>query len=212
MNTFSVSRLALALAFGVTLTACSSTPPDQRPSDQTAPGTSSRPILSAKEAQNFDAQHYFASLTPGAAAWNPSPITLPAQPDFVVGPAGTQGVTHTTIQAAVDAAIIKRTNKRQYIAVMPGEYQGTVYVPAAPGGITLYGTGEKPIDVKIGLSLDGGMSPADWRHDVNPRANICQVNQRGICTIAARANAATVSVFSALRSSGHKTMACNCKI
>ena len=125
MNTFSVSRLALALAFGVTLTACSSTPPDQRPSDQTAPGTSSRPILSAKEAQNFDAQHYFASLTPGAAAWNPSPITLPAQPDFVVGPAGTQGVTHTTIQAAVDAAIIKRTNKRQYIAVMPGEYQGT---------------------------------------------------------------------------------------
>ncbi|EPX7385385.1 putative acyl-CoA thioester hydrolase [Escherichia coli] len=169
MNTFSVSRLALALAFGVTLTACSSTPPDQRPSDQTAPGTSSRPILSAKEAQNFDAQHYFASLTPGAAAWNPSPITLPAQPDFVVGPAGTQGVTHTTIQAAVDAAIIKRTNKRQYIAVMPGEYQGTVYVPAAPGGITLYGTGEKPIDVKIGLSLDGGMSPADWRHDVNPR-------------------------------------------
>uniref|UniRef100_A0A914YSD2 Tyr recombinase domain-containing protein n=1 Tax=Panagrolaimus superbus TaxID=310955 RepID=A0A914YSD2_9BILA len=169
VNTFSVSRLALALAFGVTLTACSSTPPDQRPSDQTAPGTSSRPILSAKEAQNFDAQHYFASLTPGAAAWNPSPITLPAQPEFVVGPAGTQGVTHTTIQAAVDAAIIKRTNKRQYIAVMPGEYQGTVYVPAAPGGITLYGTGEKPIDVKIGLSLDGGMSPADWRHDVNPR-------------------------------------------
>ncbi len=64
MNTFSVSRLALALAFGVTLTACSSTPPDQRPSDQTAHGTSSRPILSAKEAQNFDAQHYFASLTP----------------------------------------------------------------------------------------------------------------------------------------------------
>ncbi|WP_407240801.1 hypothetical protein [Escherichia coli] len=63
MNTFSVSRLALALAFGVTLTACSSTPPDQRPSDQTALGTSSRPILSAKEAQNFDAQHYFASLT-----------------------------------------------------------------------------------------------------------------------------------------------------
>ncbi|MGC6746601.1 putative acyl-CoA thioester hydrolase [Escherichia coli] len=47
--------------------------------------------------------------------------------------------------------------------------RGTVYVPAAPGGITLYGTGEKPIDVKIGLSLDGGMSPADWRHDVNPR-------------------------------------------
>lgn len=168
MNTLSVSRLALALAFGVTLTACSSTPPDQIPSDQTAPGTSSRPILSANEAQNFVAAHYFASLTPNTAPWSPSSISLPAQPDFVVGPAGTQGVTHTTIQAAVDAAITKRTNKRQFIAIMPGEYQGTVYIPAAPGSLTLYGMGEKPIDVKIGYAIDGDMSIADWRRAVNP--------------------------------------------
>lgn len=85
MNTLSVSRLALALAFGVTLSACSSTPPDQIPSDQTAPGTASRPILSANEAKNFVAARYFASLTPNTAPWSPSPITLPAQPDFVVG-------------------------------------------------------------------------------------------------------------------------------
>ncbi|EGM4070688.1 putative acyl-CoA thioester hydrolase [Salmonella enterica] len=168
MNTLSVSRLALALAFGVTLSACSSTPPDQIPSDQTAPGTASRPILSANEAKNFVAAHYFASLTPNTAPWSPSPITLPAQPDFVVGPAGTPGVTHTSIQAAVDAAMVKRTNKRQYIAIMPGDYQGAVYVPAAPGSLTLYGTGEKPIDVKIGMAIDGEMSVADWRRAVNP--------------------------------------------
>lgn len=168
MNTLSVSRLALALAFGVTLSACSSTPPDQIPSDQTAPGTASRPILSANEAKNFVAARYFASLTPNTAPWSPSPITLPAQPDFVVGPAGTPGVTHTSIQAAVDAAMVKRTNKRQYIAIMPGDYQGTVYVPAAPGSLTLYGTGEKPIDVKIGMAIDGEMSVADWRRAVNP--------------------------------------------
>ncbi|CAM7509023.1 MULTISPECIES: putative acyl-CoA thioester hydrolase [Citrobacter] len=168
MNTSSVSRLALALAFGVTLTACSSTPPDQIPSDQTAPGTASRPILSASEAQNFVAKTYFSSLTPNTAPWTPSAITLPAQPDFVVGPAGTQGVTHTTIQAAVDAAITTRTNKRQYIAIMPGDYQGTVYIPAAPGSLTLYGTGEKPLDVKIGAAIDGEMSTADWRRVVNP--------------------------------------------
>ncbi len=100
MNTLSVSRLALALAFGVTLSACSSTPPDQIPSDQTAPGTASRPILSANEAKNFVAARYFASLTPNTAPWSPSPITLPAQPDFVVGPAGTPGVTH--IEGGVD--------------------------------------------------------------------------------------------------------------
>ena len=51
MNTYSVSRLALA--FGVTLSACSSTPADQQPSTQTAPGTTARPILNADEAKNF---------------------------------------------------------------------------------------------------------------------------------------------------------------
>ena len=46
MNTYSVSRLALALAFGVTLSACSSTPADQQPSTQTAPGTASPTVVS----------------------------------------------------------------------------------------------------------------------------------------------------------------------
>ena len=69
MNTYSVSRLALALAFGVTLSACSSTPADQKPSTQTAPGNTARPILSADEAKNFTQAAYFQSLTPNAAAW-----------------------------------------------------------------------------------------------------------------------------------------------
>ena len=168
MNISRISRLALALAFGVTLSACSSTPPDQQPSEQVAPGTASRPILSADEAKNFTPAHYFASMDPNAAPWSPSPIRLPAQPDFVVGPAGTQGVTHTSIQAAVDAAITKHSASRQYIAVMPGEYEGTVYVPAAPGSITIYGTGEKAIDVKIGLAIDSEIDSNTWRHLVNP--------------------------------------------
>lgn len=168
MNTFSVSRLTLALAFGVTLTACSSTPPDQLPSTQTAPGTAARPILTANEAQNFVQAHYFASQNPNAAAWNPQAIRLPAQPNFVVGPAGGQGVTHTTIQAAVDAAINKHASDRQYIAVLPGEYEGTVYVPAAPGSVTIYGLGEKAIDVKIGLAIDSEIDSTTWRRLVNP--------------------------------------------
>lgn len=168
MNTFSVSRLTLALAFGVTLTACSSTPPDQRPSTQAAPGTAARPVLSANEAQNFVPARYFASMDPNAAPWTPSDIRLPQQANFVVGPAGTAGVTHTTIQAAVDAAINKHTSERQYIAILPGEYEGTVYIPAAPGSLTLYGTGEKPLDVKIGLAVDSEMDTTTWRRLVNP--------------------------------------------
>ena len=168
MNISRISRLALALAFGVTLSACSSTPPDQQPSEQVAPGTASRPILSADEAKNFDRAHYFSAMDPNAAPWTPSSINLPKQPDFVVGPAGTQGVTHTTIQAAVDAAITKHSASRQYIAILPGEYEGTVYVPAAPGSITLYGTGEKAVDVKIGLAIDSEIDSNTWRHLVNP--------------------------------------------
>ena len=168
MNISRISRLALALAFGVTLSACSSTPPDQRPSEQGAPGSASRPILSADEAKNFDRAHYFSSMDPNAAPWTPSSINLPKQPDFVVGPAGAQGVTHTSIQAAVDAAITKHSASRQYIAILPGEYEGTVYVPAAPGSITLYGLGEKAIDVKIGLAIDSEIDSNTWRHLVNP--------------------------------------------
>lgn len=168
MNTFSVSRLTLALAFGVTLSACSSTPADQQPSTQTAPGTVSRPVLTADEAKNFTPASYFQSLDPNAAAWTPAAIRIPSQPDFVVGPAGAQGVTHTTIQAAVDAAIARHSDRRQFIAIMPGEYTGTVYVPAAPGALTLYGTGEKPLDVKISQAIDSEMDVNTWRHLVNP--------------------------------------------
>ncbi len=168
MNISRISRLALALAFGVTLSACSSTPPDQLPSEQAAPGTASRPILSADEAKNFQQARYFTAMDPNAAPWSPYAIRLPAQPNFVVGPAGTQGVTHTTIQAAVDAAIAKHSSSRQYIAILPGEYEGTVYVPAAPGSVTLYGTGEKPIDVKIGLAIDSEIDTTTWRRLINP--------------------------------------------
>ncbi|KJN87413.1 putative acyl-CoA thioester hydrolase [Enterobacter hormaechei] len=167
MNISRISRLALALAFGVTLSACSSTPPDQQPS-QVAPGTASRPILSAAEAKNFTRAHYFSAMVPNAAPWTPSSINLPKQPDFVVGPAGAEGVTHTSIQAAVDAAITKHSASRQYIAILPGEYEGTVYVPAAPGSITLYGLGEKAVDVKIGLAIDSEIDSTTWRHLVNP--------------------------------------------
>jgi len=168
LNISRISRLALALAFGVTLSACSSTPPDQLPSEQAAPGTASRPILSADEAKNFQQARYFTAMDPNAAPWSPYAIRLPEQPNFVVGPAGTQGVTHTSIQAAVDAAIAKHSSSRQYIAILPGEYEGTVYVPAAPGSVTLYGTGEKPIDVKIGLAIDSEIDTATWRRLVNP--------------------------------------------
>ncbi len=97
-------------------------------------------------------------------------------------------MTHTTVRAAVDAAIARHSNRRLFIAIMPGEYPGTVYVPAAPGALTLYGTGDKPIDVKISEAIDSEMdrnTGVVWSIRV---ANTCRANQRGICSTAARAN------------------------
>lgn len=168
MNTLSVTRRAAALAFAVALSACSSTPPEDRPSTQMAPGTQSRPILSADEAQNFVQARYFSSMNKDEAPWAPSSIRIPQQPDFVVGAAGGEGVTHTSIQAAVDAAIAKHSSARQYIAIQPGEYPGTVYIPASSGSVTLYGITDKAEDVKITMPLDSEIDVATWRRAVNP--------------------------------------------
>lgn len=168
MNRSSFSRRAAVLAFTAVLTACSSTLPTDKPSTQFAPGTESRPILTAAEAQNFVAARYFASMNPNEAPWTPEAIRLPQQPDFAVGPADSTGVTHHSIQAAVDAAISKHSSQRQYIAILPGEYEGTLYIPAASSSITLYGTTSNPVDVKIGLPLDSEIDTTTWRKTVNP--------------------------------------------
>jgi len=150
------------------LSACSSTPPEDRPSTQVAPGTQSRPVLTSDEAQNFVQARYFSSKNKDEAPWTPSSIRVPAQPDFVVGTAGGAGVTHTSIQAAVDAAIAKHSSSRMYIAIQPGEYAGTVYIPAASGSVTLYGTTDNASDVKITLPLDSEIDVNTWRRAVNP--------------------------------------------
>lgn len=159
------SRLAVVFALGATLTACSSS---STTSDQRAPGSQSRPILSSEEAANYTAARYFQDLDPKASPWQPSEISRPQHPDFIVGPAGSAGVTHTTLQQAVDAAIAKHSANRLYIAVLPGSYSGTVYIPAASGSLTIYGTGAQPSEVKIGLSLDGNTDRNTWRRIVNP--------------------------------------------
>ncbi|BDH46614.1 pectinesterase [Salmonella enterica subsp. enterica serovar Choleraesuis] len=164
---FSVSRLAIALALGTTLSACSFSS-DQSTSSQQAPGSATRPILNGSEAENFTAARYFQALDPQAAAWTPGTISTPGQADIVVGPAGTEGVNYHTLQDAVDAAITKHTSQRITIAVMPGEYPGTVYIPAASSSLTIYGTGNQPSDVKIGQALDATMDPTSWRQAVNP--------------------------------------------
>lgn len=167
MKLTSVFRFLLACTAGVLLAACSSSTPDPTVSSQTAPGSPWRPILSKQEAQYFTPASYFEPLSPQVSRWQPHTIVLPAQPDFIVGPPGTPDVAFTRIQDAVNAAIDKRSARRQYIAILPGSYTGTVYIPKAPGSLTLYGTGNSPLDTSINFSIDGSVSPELWRQVLN---------------------------------------------
>jgi pectinesterase len=131
------------------------------------PGTVTRPILSPAEAASLPA-HAYLGYTGSIAAptldpWTPRPIRtahIPTQ--FVVGD------TYSTVQQAVNAAVVAGGPGRIYIKLLPGTYGGTVLVPAGAPPITLYGSGSRPEQVSIELSLDATMTPAAYAAAVNP--------------------------------------------
>ncbi|MEQ9919151.1 pectinesterase PemB [Pectobacterium aroidearum] len=140
----------------------------------TYPGTASRPILSEQEASRFTLAHYF---TPrghdghtDADVWQPALIEVDPATPWVVGPqVGLDGVTHTHVQQAINAALRAQQGRSHItIKLLPGTYTGTVYIPADAPPLTLFGAGEQPNDVVIQLALDSMFSPATYRETVNP--------------------------------------------
>lgn len=138
-------------------------------SGQTAPGTEARPVLSAAEVAPFtEANHLRWSGTyaaPTVDPWRPRPIETPRRPDFVVGTG--HGATHDTVQKAVNAAFAVGGTRRRHIAVLPGTYTGTVFIPAGTPPLTLYGVG-RPEDVRLEFTIDATVTPAVWAAQVNP--------------------------------------------
>jgi pectinesterase len=130
-----------------------------------APGTATRPILSAAEAAPYVPGNYLGYsgeyAAPVADPWRPAPIATPRRPDLLVG-----GHGYATVQEAVDAAYRAGGTKRQYIGVLPGVYLGTVFIPAGSPPLTLYGLG-RPADVRLEFTVDATMTPAAWAALVN---------------------------------------------
>lgn len=56
---------------------------------------------------------------------------------------------HSSVQAAVDAAVAAGGTMRRYISVKPGTYREVVCVPAAAPPITLFGLGSAPAHTTI---------------------------------------------------------------
>jgi pectinesterase len=159
-------RVITAAAAGALVAALMGTAAQAAPSVQTAPGTPTRPILSAAEAAPFTPENYWRwsglYAAPTVDPWRPRPIAK-ARPDYVVG--GRRGLP--TVQDAVDAAYRDGGTIRRYIAILPGTYTGTVFIPAGSPPVTLYGVGD-PADVRLEFTVDATITPAAWAALVNP--------------------------------------------
>nr|WP_318381760.1 putative acyl-CoA thioester hydrolase [uncultured Enterobacter sp.] len=137
--------------------------------DTRAPGTATRPVLSAQEAKPYTAKNYFARgglLASPEGPWMPETISVQGiTTPWQVGP----NAPYASVQQALNAAL-KNAHDRQriYIRVNPGVYSGAVYVPADAPPITLFGGGSQPQDVRLELALDSQFSPEQYRQAVNP--------------------------------------------
>jgi pectinesterase len=107
-------------------------------------GTPGRPILTDEQAENFTVLAYLARTGPVTAPtvdnWDPTEGAGDVEsftPTYTV--AASDG-THTSVQAAVTAAVSAGGTDRIYIRVMPGMYREVVCVPTNAPPITLYST------------------------------------------------------------------------
>jgi len=134
-----------------------------------APGTESRPILSAQEAAPYTVENYFARgglLSAPVGPWQPAAIDLSkVDTRWRVGGAD---APFQSVQQALNAALAASDGKtRLYIAIEPGVYTGTIYIPDDAPPLTLFGTGDKPEQVQLGLALDSQFTPEHYREQVN---------------------------------------------
>lgn len=120
---------------------------------QTAPGTSTRPILTSNEAGYFTRDTYLQG-------WSVDTISI-SSADYVVGSGG-----YSTIQAAVNAAINAGGTTRKHIKISAGTYKEVVYIPSTNVPLTLYGDGSSATDTVISLSLSALASGSSYASSV----------------------------------------------
>jgi pectinesterase len=163
--TMGIGRWLAASAALIGVLGATAAPAAANGSPQIPPGTPTRPILSAHEAAPFVPANYLGwsglYAAPTADPWRPRPIET-RRPDFVVGRHGL-----ATVQEAVNAAVTAGGPARRSIAILPGTYTGTVFIPAGSPPLTLYGVG-RAADVRLEFTVDATITPAAWAALVNP--------------------------------------------
>jgi pectinesterase len=129
-------------------------------------GSATRPQLTDAAATCYTIKNYLAQAgTIGALVrddWDPSatPLTVPTSPTYTVDATG--GGTHTTVQAAITAALASGSSSRVTILVKPGTYRELVCVKPASGvvaiPVTLYGADSDATKVKIVYNNGSGVT------------------------------------------------------
>ena len=107
-------------------------------------GTATRPQLAASAAPDYTILKYLekgGSLVSGLTTdnWDPTAGVGDVATFTATYTVAASGGTHTTVQAALDAAVAAGGTTRVYIKVNPGTYRETICIKAGPP-ITLYGT------------------------------------------------------------------------
>jgi pectinesterase len=156
-------------------------------------GTPSRPQLTNEQAAESTILKYLAragtlpALTPDD--WDPTAgvgDVATFTPRLMVAP---DGGTHSTVQAAVDAAVSAGGTSRIYIAISAGTYREMVCVPSLAPPITLYGTNPDAAATVIVNDNYSGKPKANGQS-----ANPCNANLTG--TTYGTSGSATFAAYS----------------
>ncbi len=157
-------------------------------------GTPQRPLLSSDQAADYTVLKYLAQAGNVAALvtddWDPT-AGLGAIADFTADyNVAASGGTHTTVQAAIDAAVADGGTDRIYVAVAPDTYPEVVCVPAGAPLITLYGTGADASETVIVFDNYSGKpkNSGEPANPCNPSLSSTTYGTSGSATFAAFAN------------------------
>src|SRR5688572_30067042 len=169
--------------------------PAPAPDPTTLPllGSAERPQIDPALAATLGVLEYLASagnLVQGLTRddWDPTAGAGDASSfvaDYVVA---SNGGTHTTVQAAVTAAVEAGGSQRRFIQVSAGSHREVLCVPSGAPPITLYGTSTDASQTRIVFDNNAG-KPKDAGDSANP----CNPNTAG--TTFGTSGSATVAVM-----------------
>jgi pectinesterase len=133
-------------------------------------GTPARPVLTGAQAANFTILAYLARTgtvtAPTTDNWDPTAGVGNVATFTATYTVAKSGGTHTTVQAAITAAVNAGGSTRVYVRVMPDTYREVVCVPTNAPPITLYST-----------SADASLTTIVYNHlsgtTVNSVVNTC---------------------------------------